>query len=99
MKEKWIEIPGFPNYEISSKGKVKNIMTGNILTPVKNGTGYEQVIIRNYLDVPKHKLIRRLVAESFVLNPDPETFKLVKSYTNNKTEYDAENLYWSDRRH
>jgi hypothetical protein len=45
--EMWKEIENYDNYEISSKGYIKNKRTNKLLTPIYN-KGYTQVRLNIY---------------------------------------------------
>ena len=63
--ERWIEIADFPNYEVSSLGRVRNRDSGVILkTYLNKQNGYETVRL---WDGGRHvtKTIHRLVADTF----------------------------------
>ena len=91
MKEIWKAINEFPNYEVSTLGRVKNISTGKVLKPVLNNTGYYKVIL---CQNNKHytKFIHRLVAIEFIPNPDelPEVNHIDECKANNGVS----NLEW-----
>ena len=82
MEEVWKSIPGYPNYEVSSEGRVRSLgrwentkhggrryRKGRILKLVNRGRDYQCVGIFNENG---HKLaaVHRLVAEAFIPNPD-----------------------------
>ena len=67
--EQWKQIEDFPNYEVSSKGNVRNIKTQRILKPTYHWNGYIQIGINK--DGKLHtKLVHRLVAKAFINNPE-----------------------------
>lgn len=58
-----MQIEGFPNYEVSDLGEVRNISLNKLITAHDNGLGYFQVKIRN--DTGRlAKYVHRLVAEA-----------------------------------
>jgi phosphoketolase len=59
--EVWLPIRRYPNYEISSKGKVQNIKTKKMLKPYTDRYGYDIIILNNNNRKKKAK-IHRLVA-------------------------------------
>jgi hypothetical protein len=88
--ERWAFIEGFSTYEISSRGRVRNAITGLILSLFKSH-GYKRINL--YKDNEEYKKrVCRLVAFAFVPNPHN------KPYVNHKDgikENDfAENLEW-----
>ena len=46
MTETWLPCREFPDYEVSSEGKIRNIYTGRILKTNINDKGYEIVCLR-----------------------------------------------------
>lgn len=66
--EVWITASGFPSYEISSHGRVRNKRTGYILRPFPDRYGYLRVSLGNVDNV----YIHRLVCESFHGLPDDD---------------------------
>lgn len=108
MEEKWKSIEGYEGlYEISTMGRVKSIerkvkhrniyitLKEKILKPVKNKYYLKVCLWKN--GKRESKLIHRLVAETFIHNPNnlPE----VNHLDENKTNNNVNNLEWSDRCH
>lgn len=63
----WKQIANFPMYSVSDTGEVKNNKTGRLLSLINN-KGYSSVHL--YKNGTRHdKLVHRLVAEAFILNP------------------------------
>lgn len=85
-------------YEISSFGRVKNVISNKILkTCMTNGDGYPVVGITCNTDdglVIKTMKLHRLLALHFVQNPDPEKLNVVNHIDGNKTNFDIKNLQW-----
>ena len=65
--EQWRSVSGFPNYMVSSHGRVMNIRTFRMLRPQMNTPGYLFIVLYSDGDV-SNKRIHRLVAEEFILN-------------------------------
>ena len=62
--EIWLPIKNFPKYDVSSNGRIKNVITGKILKPGRNPKGY--LLITLYKNGKPHiKKIHRLVADAF----------------------------------
>jgi hypothetical protein len=75
--EIWMDIPGFPNYKVSNKGRVasyRNPKKPKLLRPADTWYGYLQVSLSlgDSYGSGKHKTIsiHRLVALAFIPNPE-----------------------------
>jgi len=66
MPEIWLDIDNYPNYKVSSNGRVINKNTGKILKPRRGSNGYLRVSLYDP-SVKKQKdlSIHRLVADTF----------------------------------
>jgi len=58
--EAWLPVKGFPNYEVSSQGRVRNIKTKKVLKPHKRSDGYITVVFQR-----KQKFVHRIVCLAF----------------------------------
>lgn len=89
--EIWKQIDYFPNFEVSTLGRVRNIRTGNILKAHNAGKGYMVVHISKdgKLHCPK---IHKLVAEAFIDNPENKT--QIDHINCDRTDNRVENLRW-----
>lgn len=91
--EVWKPIPNYEGfYEVSNTGKVRSIYRyRRVLKPMISTTGYERV------DLFKNKnrkqfSVHRLVAMTFIDNPDQKPF--VNHKDENKTNNSVDNLEW-----
>lgn len=101
MQEIWKDIVGYEGlYQISNLGRIKRLkklivlqnggkyyLEEKILKPGKNSRGYNLVVIKG-----KALRIHRLVAETFI--PNPENKQQVNHKDGNKNNNRAENLEW-----
>lgn len=90
--EIWKDIPDYPNYEVSSLGKVRNKKTGKVLAQNTDGKGHylHVALWKNNVGVTKN--VHPLVAKAFV--PNPEGKPEVNHKDGNKRNNAADNLEW-----
>lgn len=98
-KQIWRDIPGYENlYQVSNTGKVRSLnykKTGKVkrLKQHSNNGGYS--IIGLWKDGKcKHYLVHRLVAMTFI--PNPNNYSEVNHIDENKTNNCVWNLEWCD---
>jgi hypothetical protein len=91
--EEWKTIQEFPNYEISSHGRVRK---GEfILSQSKQTSGYFRVAF--YKDSKHHyRLVHRLVGQAF-LEPCPDKFEIDHINNLEKENNHISNLRWANR--
>lgn len=95
--EYWKFIPGYEGkYQVSNKGRVKNVATGKILNPELTTKGYYRVKLCDN-GVKKRFLLHRLVAIVFV--PNPNNYPIVNHKDLNPKNCCADNLEWCDYRY
>lgn len=103
MSNEFHPIPSLPNYEITKDGVVavkswgkRNLRRDRfILSPFKNGNGYFVVTILTHENKRRHRLVHRLLLETFVgpCPPGMEGLHLDSNPLNN----DLSNLKWGSR--
>lgn len=94
MNEIWKSITAYGGkYEVSNKGNVRN-QKGALLKPFPIHQGY-LVVDLCHMGKKTHKRLNRLVAESFIPNPDKKTE--VNHKNGNKMDNRAENLEWTTK--
>lgn len=102
IKEEWKPIEGFEGfYEISNFGRVKSLrMRGGrkdrILKNVVNPDGYEHLTL-SCNKKTRDATIHRLVAESFI--PNPDNLPQINHKDQCKTNNHVENLEWCTAKH
>ena len=91
MEEEFRIIKEFPNYSVSSFGRIKNNNTGRILKPDISKNGY--FAVRLCKDgKTKHKVIHRIVGEVFITNYNNK--QCIDHINNNKLDNNVSNLRW-----
>ena len=87
------QIKNFETYTISTNGIVKCCRTGNFISQHDDPQGYKTVNIRNPQGW-KIARVHRLVAESFIANPN--NYLEVDHIDRNKNNNNIENLRWAN---
>ena len=92
-EEIWSAIEGYPEYEVSSLGRVKSYKRGreHILKCIINKDGYYVVSLCQKGTVRQH-LVHRLVANAFI--PNPKNLSTVNHLDEQKLNNHVENLEW-----
>lgn len=90
--EQWksLDFLGYPNYSVSSLGRVYNHKKQRYLNPGLNRQGYYQVSISNKTN--RIFGLHRLIALAFI--PNPENKKYIDHINTIKTDNRIENLRW-----
>lgn len=69
-KERWVQIPGFPDHAVSTHGRVYHVRLDHILAPRPAANNNKKVQLR--LDGrPYERMVHRLVAEAFLDDYSP----------------------------
>lgn len=93
VKEVWKTIEDYPDYEVSNLGNVRNVEKNMIMHPTLDvSNGYKVVNLYNNNGM-KRKYVHRLVAESFIYNPDNK--RTVNHKDCNKANNTVSNLEWA----
>ena len=82
----------FPNYDVSTDGRVRNSKTGRIMKLYVMPHGYIQVSLSKDKKVSKHN-VHRLVASAFCNKED--NFNVVDHIDRNRANNNYQNLRWT----
>lgn len=89
--ERWIDVKGHPDYEVSNEGNVRRKRDGKMMRMSENKNhGYFRVSING-----KHQYVHRLVAESFY--DGDHSGEDVNHIDGNKYNNSLSNLEWTSR--
>lgn len=92
LEQRWVEIPEFPDYEVSDWGLIFNLRRRTVMSPTRNNHGHMRISLVN--DRGRFtRSVARLVAEAFVEPPEPLCDHIV-ILDGNLTNIAAENLVW-----
>lgn len=92
--EEWKLVEAFPNYAVSSLGRVRNMKSGKELKPRVENAGYLTVLLRHN-GVAKGIKIHRLVANAFIDHIEGKQF--VDHINGVRTDNRVQNLRWATK--
>lgn len=96
VKERWEYIADFPDFSVSSDGRVMNDKTSHILSTRINGQGILMVNLMRDGRIYTRS-VALLVARAWLKNRDPDIYNSVIHLNNDRTDCRAENLMWRPR--
>lgn len=82
----------YPNFVINEDGQIKNVATGNFMTPYIGKSGYYHVNL-NFDNKVKNIRLHKALAETFI--PNPNNYPIVHHKDENKLNYELDNLEWT----
>lgn len=94
MNTEFHVIPNFEDYEINLNGVVRYRYSKQECTPTKDPKGYLHVRLQG-----RNMMIHRLLAFTFIPNPDPKKYKIINHIDGNPSNNRIENLEWCDYQH
>ena len=93
LQEDWKKAKNYNKYSCSNLGKIRNDHTKRILGPKINNTEYITLALTNDDGVKIHTGIHRIIADTWIGNPDN---KLTVNHKNKiKTDNRVDNLEWA----
>lgn len=93
--EEWRSLEDYPDYQFSSKGRVKNIHTGRILSQEISRNGYPTIRIFDKNHKRMHKNTHLMIALAFLGEPN----QCINHIDGNKLNNNVENLEWCTYSH
>lgn len=93
--EEWREIEDYPDYEISNLGQIRSSMRGKpkIMKQSISKEGYLFITLRRNKE-QKGFLVHRLLALTFIENPNPDEFDIVDHINGIRHDNRLSNLQW-----
>ncbi len=88
----WAQIKGYPKYEISICGQVRNFKTKRILKPDISSKGYYRIGLQNNSQCKTKHYIHRLVLINFI--PNIENYDCVDHINGIRLDNTISNLRW-----
>ena len=89
------DIQGYPNYQVSNMGRIWNAKTQKMLTPSELPNGYYQINLIAVNGKRKKELVHRLVALTFI--PNPNKYPEVEHKDRDRGNNTVDNLCWVNR--
>lgn len=95
-----LPIPGYSRYRISKCGNIYNTQTNKWMKTYLNSSGKKKPYVKINLyadDGGRYKCrLHRLLALTYIPNPDPENYDMVLHKDDNKNNNSLDNLMWGN---
>ena len=91
----WDYIPGYENYMISIHGEIYSLKKKKFRKV--NFSRYYRVSLYDNENKQTSKLIHRLLAITFIFNPNPDKYKIVDHIDGNTKNNSLNNLQWCNQ--
>ncbi len=88
--EAWVDNSKYPNYQVSTHGRIKNRRTGHILKPSRDRYGYQKVSLGSVDNIQVH----RLICETFYGSSPDDNYQ-VNHIDRNRSNNHVLNLEWN----
>lgn len=98
MNDEFKPIPGYPDYEISKSGIIRNILTGKIKKSKLTKSGYYMVSLRDHTGAIRNTGQHRLLALAFLPLPDNYQSMVINHKDGIKNNNHLSNLEWCSHR-
>ena len=87
----------FKEYEVSTKGRIRNAITGHILKNTARADGYRVVTVKDLYEKRKYvtKYVHRAVGCTWIYNDNPTIKTEINHIDEDKSNNCVENLEWS----
>ena len=92
INECWRTVSEYNNYQVSNIGRVRNVTTSNILTPI-NKKGYHCIGLYKNSGMQNYRT-HALVAQEFIVKPTTYSKLMIDHIDRNKQNNQVNNLRW-----
>jgi hypothetical protein len=90
--ERWKDVPGYPQFQASTLGVLRNKRSGNILRGSLHPSNYIYVTMKG------SKVMHKIIASTWIPNDDPKNKTIVEHINKDTTDNRVINLRWTTRK-